>query len=665
MKKKLFKYSIYLVGVMGFLVLLLLASARYTSRPGFCSTCHYMESYVEGWKTSTHADVTCTDCHFPPGFKSKVRGKFTAASMVVNYMTGIYKRSKPWAEITDESCLRSGCHEERLLAGQVIFKEGIIFDHEPHVTRLRRGKKLRCTSCHSQIVQGDHITVTESTCFLCHFRNQPEEVPIDDCTWCHEAPIATGFGEVKYNHLDVVARQIECQKCHGRMQVGDGTVPLERCSVCHAETGLIERYDEIEFIHKNHVTDHKVECQNCHLVIQHKSVSGTAGIMPECQGCHENIHTSQIRLFSGRGGEEGPPHPDPMFKVGLNCQACHIFHQAEGGSAELGQTRVARGEACEKCHGKGYGHLFQQWEQVMAEKTALLEETLEAVEKELGIGDTAGKANSQVKNWLDQARYKFQLVKQGNIVHNVAYSDELLYSAWEDLKNALVDVNSDHRLPEVSFESPMVPSECKNCHYGQEEIDVTAFGINFSHNVHIVKNRLPCAQCHSNMRRHGELTMARSDCLSCHHAPEVEDCERCHVIQSQIYAGSTTLAATVQPDVMYAQEVDCRACHENDDGIIREGKGESCTLCHAEDYGDLLVDWQDETRRLISEISTSLSLVDYEGLSRGDRKMVDRVRSGLKVIRSDKSFGAHNIELIGTTLRHYREILAAFPKQMG
>ena len=63
----------------------------------------------------------------------------------------------------------SGCHETRLLQGKVKFKR-FYFDHKPHLTELRRGKKLRCTSCHSQIVQGDHMKVTESTCFLCHFK---------------------------------------------------------------------------------------------------------------------------------------------------------------------------------------------------------------------------------------------------------------------------------------------------------------------------------------------------------------------------------------------------------------------------------------------------------------------------------------------------------------
>lgn len=140
MMKRFYRIAVVSLAVVAVGVIVLVASAELTSRPGFCSTCHYMRPYVDAWETSTHADVTCTDCHFPPGFKSKVKGKFTALSMLVNYATGVYKKSKPWAEISDGSCLRSGCHSERLLEGEVEFREAIVFDHEPHLTSLRREK---------------------------------------------------------------------------------------------------------------------------------------------------------------------------------------------------------------------------------------------------------------------------------------------------------------------------------------------------------------------------------------------------------------------------------------------------------------------------------------------------------------------------------------------
>ncbi len=616
-----------------------------------------MEPYVEGWKTSTHADVTCTDCHYPPGLKSKLQGKFTAISMTVNYFTGVYKKSKPWAEITDNSCLRSGCHEERLLEGQVIFKEGIIFDHKPHLKNLRREKKLRCTSCHSQIVQGEHITVTESTCFLCHFKNQPEEVPIDDCTWCHSAPVSGGSMEIKYDHSYIVQQNIECQKCHGTMQVGDGTVPIERCSVCHAEIGKIEKYDEIVLIHKNHVTDHKVECQNCHQTILHKSISKTPNIMPECQSCHLKPHKAQLDLFSGMGGKYVPSHPNPMFDEGLNCQGCHIFHQYENGFPEMGETIVARVESCEGCHGKGYTRILEQWRTLMAEKLNLLDKSFVIVENEIKSSNISGDSKSRALANFDNANFNYQLVKEGNFVHNVAYSDELLISAEKFLRKALESINSSEVIPDMSVYSRLVPSECKNCHYGQEEIDVETFGIIFSHDIHIEKNRLQCSKCHSNIRRHGETVITKSECLQCHHSQTKVQCETCHTLQAQIYSGTVEFASEAMPDIMYEEGVECFSCHGGTERPVEKATKEKCENCHDSDYKELFLEWQEETVKSIQGISEKLLSLQDQILTDDDRLMIDRISSGLNKIEQDKSKGVHNIELISETLNEYSEFI--------
>ena len=158
----------------------------YTSRPQFCASCHIMEPYYKSWQESSHKDVTCIECHFPPGVGGKIRGKMLGLVQLAKYMTQS-AGPRPTAEISDASCLRSGCHETRLLTGRVDF-HGIPFDHVPHLSPNRRGRQLRCTSCHSQLVQGEHMTVTTSTCFLCHFKGQPLNEGLGACTHCHQIP---------------------------------------------------------------------------------------------------------------------------------------------------------------------------------------------------------------------------------------------------------------------------------------------------------------------------------------------------------------------------------------------------------------------------------------------------------------------------------------------
>ena len=104
--------------------------------------------------------------------------------MVAKYFTATYG-TKPWAEVDDAACLR--CHERRLLEGRVDF-HGVAFDHRPHLTESRRGLRLRCTSCHSQIVQGTHLTVTVSTCALCHFKGKAPNTGIGACRTLPHGP---------------------------------------------------------------------------------------------------------------------------------------------------------------------------------------------------------------------------------------------------------------------------------------------------------------------------------------------------------------------------------------------------------------------------------------------------------------------------------------------
>ena len=244
-----------------------------SSSPMLCNSCHIMKPYVEAWRTSGHNTVKCVECHYPPGLRDTIWVKYQALAQVVKWATQTYS-SKPFAEIEDGSCLRSGCHSHRLLEGKVVFKRGIIFDHRPHLEQVRRGRQLRCTSCHSQIVVGTHIEVTESTCFLCHFkgkRTERELTPIGGCTGCHEPPSGdVVVGSIRFNHEEVMRRGVHCDKCHLNVIQGEGEAPRERCFTCHNQPEKLERYADTAFVHDFHVAGHNIECARCHSEIQHK-----------------------------------------------------------------------------------------------------------------------------------------------------------------------------------------------------------------------------------------------------------------------------------------------------------------------------------------------------------------------------------------------------------
>ena len=246
---------------------------HFSTSPLLCNSCHIMKPYVDAWKTSKHKDVTCVLCHYPPGFRETLWVKYQAMAQVVKWATQTYS-SKPYAEIEDAACLRSGCHDRRLLDGKVVYKRGIIFDHKPHLEEERRGRQLRCTSCHSQIVVGSHIEVTDSSCFLCHFKGLKTArtfQPIAGCTGCHQAPKGDiRVGSITFNHEDVVRRGIACQSCHLNVVEGDGEAPRTRCFTCHNQPEKLERYPDTLLIHDFHVAKRNIECERCHTEIKHK-----------------------------------------------------------------------------------------------------------------------------------------------------------------------------------------------------------------------------------------------------------------------------------------------------------------------------------------------------------------------------------------------------------
>ncbi len=628
----------------GFFLLLLFTglSAEFTSRPDFCSTCHYMEPFYESWKTSTHKDVTCVKCHFPPGLAGTVRGKLEGLVQVVNYVGQSYMRRRPWAEIADASCLESGCHETRLLKGQVIFK-GVVFDHEEHLGEMRRGKNLRCTSCHSQIVQGDHMVVTETTCFLCHFKKGGEVEPttfrtLSDCRTCHhwESIPKEEMSQYRYDHTEVIRQKIECVRCHNQTIVGDGFVPRENCYSCHFDHERLGQYEDTPLLHKVHISEHKIECIQCHLRIQHKVQKLSADVEVECATCHSSTHKEQLFLFTGEDFNGAKGMPNPMFEAGLNCASCHIFHESLMGQADV---KIAKPQSCESCHGEGYAHLLALWEEAADKKLVALNKIIMNVEG--AIQDIPDKDSHEALINIRKAKNGLHVVEAGKAIHNITYSEEIIRKSYEYLEKALELAKSDFLLPKFAS-SPVVPSECANCHTGMEEISRSFEGRQFSHEIHLVDQQLKCNSCHSNARKHGELTLDMVGCSSCHHRPAaLENCESCHKSAAEIYSGD--FQNNMTPDIMREEEVECVDCHLKDNKVVRP-EATVCLDCHDEGYDEMAVEWKSEVTDLLREIDDLLTrLKSTPGFTgTADVEEVERI---VGEIKKGAARGVHNYEL--------------------
>ncbi|HZM00010.1 MAG TPA: cytochrome c3 family protein, partial [Planctomycetota bacterium] len=337
-----------------------------TTTPQFCRNCHIMEPYYQSWASSSHKDVTCVDCHYEPGLLETFEGKFKALSQLAKYVTQT-QGSKPWAEVSDYSCMRSGCHSNQLLEGEIQFGR-VRFDHRHHLIGMRRGKTLRCTSCHSQIVQGDHLTVTTSSCFLCHFKSDAESRPIDDCDTCHGPPAEDiVVGDTVFRHSDYLEAGAACADCHGDVTRGAGEVPRERCGSCHNKQEHLERIGDVEFMHRHHVTEHSVTCLDCHLEIQHglpsREQHGQGG---ECTDCHAGTHGVASDVYRGTGSPGVPDQPGAMYLARVTCKGCHRAPFPGAPVPPAGATFAADPLACLDCHGPGFEGMAEQWQAEVA-----------------------------------------------------------------------------------------------------------------------------------------------------------------------------------------------------------------------------------------------------------------------------------------------------------
>lgn len=622
-------------------LLLFVGAIQFTNRSDFCTTCHYMQPFYDAWAASSHHNVPCRDCHYEPGYSNVVKGKMRDMNQLVKYWTNAYRKSKPWAEIADESCLRSGCHSERLLQGRVMFGR-VNFDHAPHLEQMRRGKKLRCTSCHSQIVQGEHMKVTETTCITCHFKLDEQGKNNARCAICHDPPTTiAGQEPPKYDHIGVIQRKLDCVKCHGGMVVGDGVVPRERCYSCHWDRERLDKYNNTDLMHATHITEHKIECDLCHHSMQHKSTFKEQ-VIPDCQTCHEGFHEAQKDLFVGHGGIGVADQPNPMFEKGISCQGCHIVHTTADSAGFAGETFVASGASCESCHGTGYSRLLENWKKSAQLKVDVVGKALEEANRLRSQQAASGPNEVAEDSLLKEAHYNYSMVQKGKPIHNIIYANQLLDAAYDRLQRFFELTKPGYKLAAIGGESDVVPSNCINCHMGIEDVDAQIFGLTYSHRRHLVNAQQTCARCHSNQRRHGELIVQKRDCLSCHHSQKERECGYCHTAQQAILDGQSTDLPLSSPDVMIAAGTACRDCHERPDRAIVRPPSQRCVDCHDNSYAGRHREWLDEFATLRQTLDSLLTQATALPVTPGRDAALEPIRGHIRACDADGSRGTHN-----------------------
>ncbi len=563
------------------------AAFKISEKPFFCGLCHNMNVYIESWKASYHRSVPCIDCHYKPGFINHVKGKWKDGQISLVYFITGKKITKPHAEIDDASCLQ--CHQKSALKNPLVFKN-VIFNHLPHLEQMRRKKQLRCTTCHSQIVQGAHITVTDVECFICHFyKTKDQKEFTTGCTSCHYEPkgdiTVAGF---TFNHKRYIKRGIKCDTCHTAVVTGDGHIPEYACLQCHNKREILEAKYTPEQLHKNHVTDHKVECFTCHSAIKHeiRKLPHKEVQAGDCSQCHEQMsHGDKLNMYTGKGAKFVKETPNLMARLNMDCTLCHKHDK----------NRAAAVDRCKDCHGDITDGMVDRWKKITKAKIEGLSKEIDEVKALSQKKDLGGES----KRRLNDAVFNYNFLVNGNPVHNVIYALEIV-----DKTQAVLG-----EIKAKATGTPGKPSKfainCTDlCHGNISEKKVPFGKVNFPHEIH-ADSPESCLKCHTPYTNHGNTVL--KGCSECHHGKGEGkvSCKDCHSDEE------TTLRSKGSMHGKLA----CVQCHGN----VKEGKKESpsaikanCAQCHGKGYGAKVDEWMERDKKVVAQSKASLAQVEKE-----------------------------------------------------
>ncbi len=642
-----------------------------------------MKGYVDSWKTSSHNKVSCLNCHRSPGLLNHLRGKWVDFQLAFTYLMVGKGFKKLHYEIDDGNCLQEGCHKREDLKGDMIFKN-VNFPHGKHLGELRRGMRLRCTSCHAQIVQGLHLTVHETNCFICHFyRAGPKgeeeciSCAVGGCTSCHIEP----KGDIKvrgwnFNHRKYIARGVACEKCHINVIRGDGHIPEGKCLQCHKEPEILNIKYTSQFMHKKHVSEHKIECAECHIQIRHEigPVLTLAHSLTVCDKCHsKEIHLGPSELYRGSGGIGVPDSPSLMFLTNVDCVSCH--RKGEESQAALHTTKYiekAFGEACVDCHGEGYDETLKHWKTLLSRMENETNQRIFNVQRILYEAEKARGSSADFKkaqNLLNEARHNYSFVLLGKGAHNVEYAFKLLNAANNKTEQALsvLDKNYKHR----EFKTQMTCTTL--CHVGMEKRVVSFNDIKFSHATHVAGNGLKCSDCHSQRENHGKTFQKK--CAECHHGKGGKKirCEDCHIFVKRMVQGKGGIGVKERPSNKL-DVVECVDCHR---GVTVKKKDtfeaikKRCIECHDQSYGEMAIRWKTASEDWLKKVTPKMDKVREEidrierrgGHTFVYRKLFGEAEFNYNLTR--KGNGVHNLEYMEELLDFANHRLDEAIKQLS
>ncbi|HDL19964.1 MAG TPA: hypothetical protein ENH30_01665 [Nitrospirae bacterium] len=424
----------------------------YTAQPQFCGSCHIMKPYYDSWVKDKHNEknVTCVDCHYPPGEKHALKSKFKGLGQLFTYLgTGTNVVRTP-AKVSDLSCTTSACHpKEKFMDKKFQYTEKIPYVHNTHADKTIEGQALHCDTCHQHVRTEKHFEVPRMACYLCHFKEAKFNEGRAKCSLCHEIPVkplqkleeGAEPSQKTITHKTLEESKVSCESCHYQIIQGKGSIKKEGCFNCHEYSAeMLKKAEDKKSMHQEHVAAQNARCFDCHMPIEHREAEFMEVARKNCSACHPDHHAQQKMLIAGTGGKgTEQDYPIRHFNVKVNCFACHTLDDYD-----LKGVQVMKGnpDNCAACHTEDEKKLVKKWKEDVFD---ILEETREIEQEALkAIEEARGKVpDSRIQKALAmvaEGKENIKIVMAGGGVHNKKYSALLLDIAMEKFDDAMAEL---------------------------------------------------------------------------------------------------------------------------------------------------------------------------------------------------------------------------------
>ena len=184
-------------------------------------------------------------------------------------------------------------------------------------------------------------------------------------------------------------------------------------------------------MHQKHVTDHKVDCLDCHLAIHHSlDKNRIQHAASDCNACHPNQHGEQVRMLLGEGAQSVSPQVGGMSMARIACSSCHRVKEVSSTGTVLWKAST---ETCIACHDQVDSTKMRDYHVQLRATLDDIEATLGRVREGVAAAELDPEKSAAINKQLERLQADLNFLRIANGIHNIHYASTLTHELVDQL----------------------------------------------------------------------------------------------------------------------------------------------------------------------------------------------------------------------------------------